>query len=161
MKKLYIWTTILAASFFTVFADMEVVSLTGGTPDNIFDSGKIIDNITVLASTTNTTILKGYDSSTTTTNVVRAAYTSYASYSTNYSVTFTNASGLLVTNSFTGTYTAPTSNSAVTNERPKCVTLAVPGSAQLSRDLTLLTTRGLTLLSDKDCVVTITYRPTQ
>lgn len=165
MKKLFkqIGTALglLSVIALPVLADMEVTTLTGGTPVNLFDTGKIIDNITVLATTTNVTTLKAYDSSTSTTNIVHAAYTSYSSYSTNWSVTFTNESGLLVTNSFTGRYTAPVANAAVTNERPKAVTLAVPGSAQLSKDVTLLLTRGLTLVSDKDCVVTVTYRPTQ
>lgn len=162
MKKLILSTlSALVLMVLPVFADMEVTTLTGGTPVNLLSTSKIIDNITVLATTTNVTTLKCYDSSTSTTNIVRAAYTSYASYSTNWSTVFTNESGLLVTNSFTGRYTAPTANSAITNERPKVAVLAVPGSAQLNKDVTLLLTRGLTLLSDKDCVVTVTYRNVQ
>lgn len=143
----------------TMFAQTAVSAVTGGTAVNLLSTGGyIIDSITFTATTTNNTTVKFYDSSSTATNIVRAAYTSYSSYSTNFDSVFTNEAGILVTNTFVGRYTYPTSVSAVTNERPKLTTIVVPASGQRTKDTTIINARGLTLLSDYDGIVEVTYR---
>lgn len=158
MKRYLSLIAAVVLSFSASAQQMEVVELAANTVSNLLSTPKIIDNITVLATTTNNTIVKFYDSSAVSTSIVRAAYTRYASYATNYNVVFTNAAGLLVTNTFVGRFTAPTDVSAVTNERPKVLTLVIPASSQVSQDVTIQTLRGLTAVPTYGAIVTVTYR---
>lgn len=158
MKKLI--SLLIAALFCTVAvrADSIVYPLTANTVSNLFSSGKIIDNITVTASTTNITTLKFYDSSNTSTTYVQAAYVRYANYATNYSVVFTNEANVVLTNSFSGIYTYPTSVSIATNTIPILQTIVVPASAQRSKDVNISTLRGLNVVPNYDAIVEVTYR---
>lgn len=158
MKKLLL--TALAAMTFTVSrADNLVIPVTANVVSNLFANGKTIDSITVTATTTNITTFKFYDSSNTSTTIVRAAYQNWASYATNFSTVFTNEANLLVTNTFTGRWTYPTTVSAVTNSRPAIVTLVAPGSSLRTQDLRLLTLHGLNVIPDQNGIVEIEYRP--
>lgn len=139
---------------------MSVTSLAANTSSNVLSSPAIIDNLTLLNATTNTAICYFFDSSTTATNYVQAAYTSYASYATNYSVVFTNEANVLVTNTFSGVYTAPTANSLATNTRPVLTALVVPAGTSLNKDVKLQTIRGLTAIPNQALTLVTTYRKT-
>lgn len=159
MKKLITLFSVLVLAITSLFAQSVSSAVTGGTVLNLIStSGVIIDSITFTATTTNNTTVKFYDSSTTATNIVRAAYSRYASYTTNYDQVWTNESGLLVTNTFDGRYTYPTSVAAVTNERPKLFTLVVVAGSQRTKETVLIPGRGLTLLSDYAGIVEVNYR---
>lgn len=135
-----------------------LTSLTANTASNLLAKAYIIDNFIVINSTTNIATLKFYDSSTTSTTMVQAAYTSYSSYATNFSTVFTNEANVLVTNSFTGIYTAPTSNTVATNTRPAIYTLIVPASSTLTKDVRLQVMRGLTVVPNQTTTLLTTYR---
>jgi len=109
-------------------------------------------------TSTNVARIKWYDASTTTTNIVRAAYTSYSPYSTNWNSVSTNAYGIVVTNTFSGVYYAATSNLAVTNERPRLLEFVVPAASNVSlTDLNLSFSKGLTVVADNAGTYVLTY----
>lgn len=135
-----------------------LTSLTANTASNLLASAYIIDNFIVINSTTNIATLKFYDSSSTSTTLVQAAYSSYASYATNYSTVFTNEANVLVTNTFVGIYTAPTVHTIATNTRPSIYTLIVPASSTLTKDVRLQVMRGLTVVPNQTTTLLTTYR---
>lgn len=163
MKKLINSILIGLFAAFSAFAQVTISqAITGGTVANLLASGGVIvDSITFTATTATNTTVKLYDSSAATTNVVRAAYTSYASYATNFDTVFTNESGILVTNTFDGRWTYPTAVSAVTNERPKVLNFVVPASGQRTKDTIWSPARGITILTSNDGIVEVTYRSQQ
>ena len=111
-------------------------------------------------TSTNLARIKWYDASTTTTNIVRAAYTSYSPYSTNWNSVSTNAYGIVVTNTFSGIYYAATSNTAITNERPRMLEFVVPASTSVTlTDLNLSFSKGLTVVPDNAGTYALTYDP--
>ncbi len=162
MKKI---TTLALALLFTTIinlrADNIVIPVTANVVSNLFVNGKIIDSISVTATTTNITTFKFYDSSNTSTTIVQAAYQNWASYATNITQVFTNESGLLVTNTFVGRWTYPTSVTASTNTRPVTVTLVAPASSMRSQTFRLLTLHGLNVIPNFDGIVEVEYRPQQ
>lgn len=159
MKKLLFLSSLLLMTAFSAAAQetTEVFNLTAGTPLNLLAVPAVVSHFSVINSSTNVAILRFYDSATNTTNYVQAPYVSYSSYATNFDVVFTNQTGVLVTNTFKGLYTAPTSNAASTNTRPVIYTLGVPGSGAAEKDVRILPIRGLTALSTQDAVVSVTH----
>lgn len=162
MKSIYTILFALALTVSTAFGQQSMVltPLAANTASNVLTGAKIIDNITVLNATTNAATLKFYDSGTTATNYVQAAYTSYASYATNFNVVFTNQNNVLVTNTFAGIYTAPTSNTLATNTRPAVLTVVIPANTSLNKDVKLQTILGLTAIGDQALTLITTYRTT-
>lgn len=165
MNKLLISIAALFLSF-SAFAQNKTITaaLTYGTPSLVLTGGKyeILGVLFQNSVATNTT-LKFYDAGTASTSVVRQAYTSYTSYATNFNYVWTNTAGLLVTNTFAGTYRSSTSVAAVTNERPKILgPLAAPASAVLTVDsIAFSPNLGLVALSDlASGTLQITYRET-
>lgn len=158
MKKLLLALALIAALAFTSKADNLVYPLTANVVSNLFTVGKIIDTITVTATTTNTTTLKFYDSSNTTTTYVAAAYSNYTSYATNFSQIFTNESGVLITNSFTGRWTYPATVAASTNTIPAIYTIVVPASGQRTKEVHLQTMRGLNVIPNFGAIIEVDYR---
>lgn len=139
-------------------AETEVATLTANTPLTVLSgAGKTITQLFIIPGTTNCTI-KAYDSTGNSTNYVQAAYVSYAQVSTNWSQIFTNATGLVITNTFTGLAVVGTSNSASTNQRPALVSLIVPASTPRTIEVAKTTGLGLTLLSTAAATVEVTYR---
>lgn len=159
MKKLLI--ALLAVLPLAANADVDIFDVTNGVPRLLFSAPRVIDNITVHANSGTNTIVRFYDASTAKTNVVRAAYTSYSSYATNFSNVYTNEADLLVTNTFVGVYTAPTAVSAVTNSLPTVYSIAVPASTLVGKDVSIQTLRGLSANADQDCQLIITHRSPQ
>ena len=163
MKKLISFALIGLLSAFGALAQVTISqSITGGTAANLLATGGVVvDSITFTATTSTNTTVKLYDSSSTSTNYVAAAYTRYASYATNFDSVFTNENGILVTNTFSGRYTYPTSVTAATNERPKVLNFVVPGSGQRTKDTIWTPARGITILTSNDGIVEVTYRTQQ
>ena len=165
MKKLLFLFGLLFAGF-SSFAQLHTttVALTYGTPAIVLTGGgyEVSELKFINAVATNATI-KVYDAATAITNLVRPAYTSYSSYSTNYSTTHTNSAGIVVTNTWSGIYRASTANSAITNERTKLLgPFAVPASATTVLDgFTVTPALGLVVLSDlASGTLQVTYRET-
>lgn len=165
MNKFLISIAALLVSV-SAFAQNKTVTaaVTYGTPALVLTGGKyeVLGVLFQNSVATNTT-LKFYDAGTASTSIVRQAYTSYSSYATNFNNVWTNTAGLLITNTFAGTYRASTSVAAVTNERPKILgPLAAPASAVLTvDDLGFSPNLGLVALSDfASGTLQITYRET-
>jgi hypothetical protein len=161
MKKLFTIIAalaLLAVSVLRAQADSVASAVTAGACSNLLSSPKLVSSITVTATTTNTTTFKFYDTSNTTTTRVQAAYSSYSSYNTNFSTIFTNEDGLLITNSFKGIYTYPTSVSASTSSLPAVVTIVIPASSQRTKSVRLQNVRGLAVVPDKDGIVEVDYQ---
>lgn len=138
---------------------MVLTSLAANTSSNVIAQACIVDNFTVVNTTTNTCTVKFFDSATTSTNYSQAAYTSFIQYATNYNVVFTNEAGVLVTNTFAGIYTQPVSNSADTNAvRPTILTLIIPASSTLNKDVKVQVIKGLTAVPSQSCTLVTTYR---
>ena len=163
MKKiLAILFSLLTA--LTVQAQFKTISLsvTADTPTNALTGGNyIVTGIQfVNANTTNTGNLWFYDATGVTTNRVRAAHTLWSSYATNITSTFTNSSGLIITNTFAGTYRYSTSVSAATNEAPKILgPYYIPSSTSVEIDgIAYSPAKGLTAWSTVAGALTVTYR---
>lgn len=157
----YLLNIILALAALTVSVNAQkstAITVGSAVVSNIFSSPKIIEELSITATTTNTTTVKFYDSANTTTTRVLAAYTSYSSFSTNITTITTNESGLLLTNSVSGIFTYPVSNAASTNELPRIYTTIVPGSTTRVRDVTLQTIRGLSVYPSAGVIVEVVYR---
>lgn len=137
---------------------MKLTSLSAATAANVLSGPFVIDNFVVVNSTTNNATVYFYDSSTTATNYIAAAYTSFVSYATNYSVVWTNSADVLVTNTFAGTYTGPVANALATNTLPNVQILIVPAGATLNKDVRLQSMRGLTAYATQALTLLTTYR---
>ena len=158
MKLLSYLSSLLAGLSLLAQVQVDVTTLTANTAANIIAQGAAVQNLTATATTTNLTTIKFYDSSTTGTNIVQAAYTSTISYATNYSSVFTNESGVLVTNTFDGWYTGPLAVSASTNAKTAVFTLIVNGSSQRIRDVNLQLVRGLTAVANYGAILETSYK---
>ncbi len=125
MKKFFlIAAALLFAAFTPLTAKAQAVktllaAVTAATPTNVLSGGKYtITEIQFLNSSTNAGSLKFYDASNNATNYVQPAYTSISQLATNWVYNFTNSSGIVITNTFTGTYALSTTVGAATNELP-------------------------------------------
>lgn len=160
IKILAVCFSVTALSVPVQAADKVISSaFSTATALNLLSGGKyLVKDILVISGTNVTTTVKFYDS-TAATNYVKAAYTSLASYSTNYNVVFTNAGGLLITNTLTGIYTGTTSVSASTNELPAIVgPYVIPASSSRTiSDVNVLPVKGLTLYSTGLGTVEVVY----
>ena len=158
-KSLLVGALLLIAPALQAQQLQSVVALASNTVSNLLSGAYIIDNFIAINATTNNVTIRFYDTSNTTTTMVQAAYTSYASYATNYSITFTNEAGVLVTNTFAGIYTAPTTNSAATNSKPVIQSIIVPAGTTLNKDVRLQVVKGLAAIPVGSAVTLLTtYR---
>ena len=88
-----------------------------------------------------------------------AAYTSRLSYTTNVSLTHTNAEGIIETNTYTGVlWTTTATTAAATNNYTAITTLAVPVSGTATRIGKFDFSRGLTIYTTTNCDISISYR---
>ncbi len=155
--KLFILSTLLGLS--ALAQQTAVATLTtGGTAYNVLANPAAISSITFTSTTTNPAVLYLFDSATTTTNYVQAAYTGVTSYSTNWALVWTNESDIVITNTFVGTWTGPTTVSATTNTLPVLAAAVAPGNGQSVRALNLNTTRGITAVASTPGILQINYR---
>jgi hypothetical protein len=142
-----------AAQTFTVSSNVL-----SATPINMLAQGAIIERVTFTATTATNTTVKMYDSSGTSTNIVKGAYSRIVSYATNYSVVFTNESDVIITNTYSGVYTGPVAVAASTNERTAFAQMLVPASSQRSSSMYYIATRGVLIDASNPGVVEVTYR---
>jgi hypothetical protein len=162
MKKLLI--TLLAALGIASAAlaqntQYALTSITAGTAANVSAYPIDVVQLTFTASTTNNTTVKFYDSNTTTTNIVRAAYGRLITYSTNWTATYLDPQGVTITNTFVGQFTTPSSVAAVTNTRPVLASFVVPASSQRIFTVSLHTASGFTADASANGILETTYSP--
>lgn len=159
MKKLLTLAVLLTGILTSIGQQrMVLTSLAANTVSNLVSQAALIDNFAIVNATTNDATVTFYDSSNTSTTIVRNAYVSYSSYATNFNVVFTNATGVLVTNTFSGMFTGPTTNSAVTNARPVIMSIPVPANSILNKDVRLQVLRGINAIPNQAVTITTTYR---
>ncbi len=142
---------------------VQAVSAT--TPLTVLTGGKyIVSEIRFINSSasSNAATVKFYDSASNDTNYVVQAATAYSTITTNYSTTFTNSSGIVVTNTFSGTYTLGTAVSASTNERPNLLgpflVPYAPTSPTIIGSIAVAPYAGLTVYSTQAGTIQVTYR---
>lgn len=158
MKKLLISLIATLALSLSGYADNVMVEVPANTSSNLLSVPVITDEITFTATTATSATVRLYDSATTTTTKVQAAYTSYSTYATNFSATTTNTDGVLITNTFVGTYTVATVNSASTSSITPIMTVVIPGSTQRVKTAKLQVMRGLTAVSSAAVLIEVDYR---
>lgn len=144
-------TSALAQSFTTT-------ALTGATPASVATSRLRVVNVTATATTANNTTIYLYDSNSTNTYLIQPAYTAVTTYTTNFSTTFTNQNGVVVTNTFDGIYTATSTTAAATNEMTRRLTLIVPASSTRTYNVSIPVAFGVAALSDYNAVLELEYR---
>lgn len=134
-------------------------SVTAGTPTTLLSNGVYqIYNITFFNSSNVASTLKFYDSTAGSVSNVQAAYVSYSTISTNWTDVFTNAQGLVITNTFTGVAQVGTTVNAITNERPVMVNFAVAASGNRTVNVSWLPALGATVTSTTSGLVEIGYK---
>lgn len=150
--------TLLLVSLLTLStrADVIVSATTAGAATAMATNGITVSEITVTASTTNNTTVRFFDSASLTT-YVQAAHVTYATYNTNYDVVWTNAGGVLLTNTFVGVATLPTSVTLATNTIPALYTTVIPASASRTRVVRIKTMRGLVVVANQSAIVEVEY----
>lgn len=158
MKKLFLFLSLLALLTAKSKADNVAAIITAGSVSNLVSVPFIADEITVMATSTNLTIVRFYDTATTTTSYVQAATLSYSSYNTNYNEVFTNENGIVLTNTFSGLYTHSTVVSAATNSLPAVQTIILPGNSTYNKTVHLQAFRGVSVVPDNDIVVSLDFR---
>ena len=139
-------------------------AVTAATPATLLTGGKY--TITSLkfinANTTNSGQFWFYDTAANATNIARPAYTSYTSYATNYTTTFTNSAGIIVSNIWSGTYRGAVANAATTNEAPKMAgPFAIPVSSVTEIDpVAVMPYLGATVYSTVAGTLQVNYTQT-
>lgn len=157
MKNLLKFLTVLSLGLTAVAEDITS-SDTTTTPVNLLSGRYVIHKLVLTATTANATTFKFYDSGTTNVYQTVGSYTRPLAYSTNWSSAWTNADGLVITNSFTGQFVTTETVAASTNERPRMWTIVVPASQ--SREIPLKdrsTVLGLTVRSTTNGVAEVEY----
>lgn len=132
------------------------------TPVALLTTPSVIKGLTLTATTANATTFKFYDYDSATaarTNVVYAATTSPLQYSTNWTTLTTNSDGVIITNTFSGLYVTTTVVSAVTNERPRIITVTVPASSYRTLTLSKRVAYGLVGQANYAGLVEVEYDP--
>ncbi len=144
-----------------------VQSVSATTPLTVLTGGKyIVSEIRFINSSasSNAATVKFYDSASNDTNYVVQAATAYSTITTNYSTTFTNPAGIVITNTFSGVYTLGTAVSASTNERPNLlgpfVVPYAPTSPTIISGIAVAPYAGLTVYSTQAGTLQVTYRQT-
>ena len=158
MKKLFISLTAVLLLSLSGYADNVMVDIPANTSSNLLSVPAITDEITFTATSVTAATVRLYDSATTTTTKVVAAYSSYSTYATNFSSTTTNTDGVLITNTFVGTYTVATAVTATTNTITPIMTVVIPGSSQRVKTAKLQVMRGLTAVSSAAVTIEVDYR---
>ena len=118
----------------------------------------VVTKIYFKNSTATNATIKFYDSIKGVMSNVQPATVSYSMVDTNWSTVFTNATGILITNTFEGIAYVGTVVSAATNELVTPVRLLVLGSGERTRETVWQPIRGVTVYSPVTGIVEVTYR---
>lgn len=156
--KNFILTLALVLGFAARAATAVTDIAVAGTAYNVLATPATLTTVAFTSTTTNTAVLRLFDSATTTTNYVRAAYTNWVSYATNFSVVITNGDGVLVTNTFDGSFSGPVTVAAATNTLPLLTILIAPPNQTVTKQITVPTARGLTAVGNGVGVLEVNYR---
>ncbi len=157
MNKLLKFLTVLSLGLTAVAEDITSAD-TSTTPVNLLSGRYVVHKLVLTATTATSTTFKFYDTGTTNIYQTVGSYTRPLAYSTNWSSVWTNADGLVITNSFTGQFVTTETVAASTNERPRMWTITVPASQ--SREIPLKdrsTVLGLTVRSTTNGVAEVEY----
>jgi hypothetical protein len=128
------------------------------TSSNLLSAPAIVRSMVWYNTNATANLVKLYDSSSTSTNYSRLTNNVLTSYTTNWNSIFTNANGIVITNSFTGLYTALVPVAAATVERPKVTQFIVPALGSLTlTDQNLSFGRGVTAVPTTTGTYVITY----
>jgi hypothetical protein len=135
-------------------------NLVAGTPFTILSGGKYVITSVLFINTNAATVstLSFYDSQNHSTTNIQASYVSYATVSTNWSNVFTNADGLIVTNTFTGVSNVGTTVAAATNTLPSKLTFLVPAASSRTVNTVWQPMLGATVNASAAGVIEIGYR---
>lgn len=159
MNKFLLSIALVFASLSALGQTAVSVLTTGGTAYNVLAAPATISSISFTSTTTNPAVLYLFDTATTTTNYVQAAYSGVTSYATNMVTTWTNESGVVITNTFVGTFTTPTTVTATTNTLPVAVALVAAPNASVVRNGPVTMGVGLTAVASQPGILQINYRP--
>ena len=118
----------------------------------------IVTKIYFKNSTATNATIKFYDSKNGVTNYVQPATVSYSLIDTNWSTVFTNATGIVITNTFEGIAQVGTVVSAATNELTRPISILCLASGERTRETVWQPIRGVTVYSPVAGLVEITYR---
>lgn len=136
----------------------ESFALSAITPTTLISNVPVVvTKIYFKNSTATNATLKFYDSKNGVTNYVQPATVSYSMVDTNWSTVFTNATGIVITNSFEGIAQVGTVVANSTNEL-KALTLLCLASGERTRETVWQPIRGVTVYSPVAGLVEITYR---
>lgn len=164
LRNVILGLALVAGALFmpaTRAADLyKVNTTTANVVSNVLSAGGVLlKAVYWINTTTNVATIKLYDISNTTTTIVQEAYSQIsAGYATNTVTTFTNAAGIVMTNTVPGWYQPTVSVSASTNERPYVLQFIVPASGVLSlNSLNHMLSQGLAVLPNQAGTYHITY----
>lgn len=165
MRNLVLGITLVIGAMFMPTAKSADLTLSGlgtaNTVSNVLNAGGfLIKAIAWVNTSTNAAIIKLYDISNTTTTIVQEAYTSFGTpYATNIVTTFTNAAGIVMTNTVPGTFTPSSTVALATNERPRVLEFLVGPSGVLNlTDVNRMVGNGLSILPNNSGTYLITYQ---
>lgn len=165
IRNIVLSLALLAGALFMPAARSADLYAVNGTTANVVSNvlsagGYLMKAVTWINTTTNVAIVKLYDISNTTTTMVQEAYTSFGTpYATNIVTTFTNAAGIVMTNTVPGTFTPTTSVASNTVERPYVFQFVVPASGTMTfTDVNRMLGNGLAVLPNNAGTYLITYQ---
>jgi hypothetical protein len=160
MKRFFTYLSVLFMGILALGQDYTSAVTVANTPAVLVSAPAKLLSLTLTASTANITTFKFYDYNSATaarTNIIYAATVGYTAYTTNMTQVFTNEMGLVLTNTFAGLYREATVVAAVTNERPRVITMVVPASSQRTLTLSRQLRVGLVTQSDYAGIVEVEY----
>jgi len=156
MKKFLLLIPFLALS--ALGQNAVASATTAATPVNLLSGRYIVDSIQLTANPGANTTFYFYDAASAITNIVRAAYTNVTSYTTNTTNTYISPEGYTNVTIVAGLYTVTTLTLAVTNERPRIYSGVVPAGGTSAKVWQRILALGLTVYTDQDALVEVTYR---
>jgi len=158
MKKLLIALGLLSGVAYS--QNTTVVTVSSNVAAVVLDSKYTVTELKVINSESSVKTFNFYDTAAAT-NVdvwITPAWTEYIRYTTNMTSVFTNQTGVVVTNTFSGVYTAAVSHSASTNTYPTLLSVAVPASGSVTISRTIPLGFGLSVKANGAGAVQCTYQ---
>jgi hypothetical protein len=161
--KNYLIAIVAAFAFITSAYAQKTASadVTAATPALLLSGGKyVVQDILFASTSTNVGTFWFYDSPTNTvTNLVTAATVSISTVATNWTQVFTNATGIVVTNTFTGISHLSTAVGTNLVERTRLrQSIVVAGGIVVIPSIALQPTSGLVVYSTVPGIVQLTYK---
>ena|SRR3990167_180468 len=148
-----------------LFSSIAVASVQSATLSKalVFGTNSIsltpmsIKQVTLTTGTEGATTVNFYDNSRTNIIYTNNAFSTRVSYTTNFTVNYTNANGVVQTNLFDGVWTASSTTAAATNTLPVLLSITLPASSTKTLTVPINTVKGLSATSDTNATVNIIY----